>query len=74
MGNLSNSEYPDEISHDATFQQGLYCLLRQTRSSDKEIQYLFEIITYDPSVLYTVDQPDLIVCKLYGNFHWSEKV
>ena len=39
MGTLTNSEDPDELPHFATFYQGLHCLLRQNRSSDKEIQY-----------------------------------
>ena len=41
----------------ATFHQGLHCLLRQNRSSEKEIQWGFFKI---PSV-YTMDYPDLTV-------------
>ena len=31
------SEYPDEMQQNAIFHQGLHCLLRQNRSSEKEI-------------------------------------
>ena len=31
------------MSHKAAFHQGLHCLLRQNRSSEKEIRFLFEI-------------------------------
>ena len=43
MGTLANSEDPDELRHfisvcnNAAFHQGLYCLLRQSQSSEKEI-------------------------------------
>ena len=60
MGTLTNSEDPDEMQHNAAFHQGLHCLLRQNRSSEKEIQYFLEIITCDPSI-YTMDHPDLII-------------
>ena len=35
-GTLTNSEYPDEISQHATFNQGLHCLLSQNQSSEKD--------------------------------------
>ena len=38
-GTLANSEDPDEMPNDATFHQGLHCLLRQNQSSEKE--YIF---------------------------------
>ena len=44
MGTLANSEDPDD---NVAFYQGLHCLLRQNRYSEKDIQYL-KIITYDP--------------------------
>ena len=37
IGHLVNSEDPDEIPHNADFHQGLYCLLRYKRSSDKNV-------------------------------------
>ena len=37
MSTLSNSEDSDEMPHNAAFHQGLHCLLRQNRSSEKEI-------------------------------------
>ena len=55
-GTLANSEDPDEMPH----HQGMNCLLRQNRSSEKEMQYLLEIITCDPSI-YTMGHPDLTV-------------
>ena len=63
MGNLANSEGPDEMLHNAAFYQGLHCLLRQNQSSEKEIQYFGEIITCDPSI-YGMDHPQFIVYNL----------
>ena len=54
MDTLANSEDPDEMAHKAAFHQGLHCLLRQNQSSEKEIQYIFEIITCDPPI-YMMD-------------------
>ena len=51
---MTNGEDPYEMPHKAIFQQGLLCLLRQNQSSEKEIQYVSEIITCDPSI-YTID-------------------
>ena len=50
--------------HTVVFHEGLYCLRRQDRSSQKEIQYCLEIKTYDPSI-YTIDHPDIIVCTSF---------
>ena len=44
----------------------LYCLLRYNQSSEKEIQYFFEIIIFDPSS-YTMDHPHFIVCSFMEN-------
>ena len=41
MGSSTNSEYPDEIPHNAAFHQGLHCLLKQKRFSDKKIFFFF---------------------------------
>ena len=41
-------------------------MLRQDRSSEKEIQYILEIITCDPSI-YTMDHPDFIACSFMEN-------
>ena len=49
---LANSEDPDKMPHDAAIRQGLHCLLRQNRSSEKEIQFCFEIITCVPYIYY----------------------
>ena len=48
------------MAHHAVFYQGLYCLLRQKRSSEKEIQLFFEITINDPSV-FTIDNSQYIV-------------
>ena len=60
MHTLANSKDQDEIPHNAAFHQGLHCLLRQKQSSEREIQYILEIITYDPSI-YALDHPKLIL-------------
>ena len=57
---LANSEDPDEMPHNVAFHQGLHNLLRQKRSSEKEIQFYLEIITCNPSI-YTMDHPKFIV-------------
>ena len=52
MGTFANSEDPDEMPQNVAFHQGLHCLLRQTCSSEKDVQYYLEIITYDPGPIY----------------------
>ena len=42
MHTLANSEDLDEMPNNAAFHQGLHSLLTQNRSSEKEIQFLFE--------------------------------
>ena len=37
MGTMANSEDQDEMQHKVAFHQGLRCLLRQNRSSKKEV-------------------------------------
>ena len=39
MSTLANNEDPDEMPLNATFHQGLHCLLRQKLSLEKEIQF-----------------------------------
>ena len=68
MGSLANCEDQDEMP----FHQGLLCLHRQNRYSEKEIQYFLEIITCDPSI-YTMDHPDLPVSNFMGNSIWYTK-
>ena len=43
MGVLANNEDPAEMPHKRAFHQGLHCLLKQNRSSKKEIQYTVEL-------------------------------
>ena len=73
MGTLTNSLDPDEMPHNAAFHQGLHCLLRQNRSSEKEIQYFWEITTIDPSI-YAMDHLDFIVCSFMENFFGLKRV
>ena len=44
----------------AAFRKGQHCLLRQNQSSENEIQYILEIITWYPSI-YTIDYLDITV-------------
>ena len=39
MGTLANGEDPDEMQHNATFHQGLHCLLRLKQHSGTEIHH-----------------------------------
>ena len=43
MGTFANSEDPDEMLHNTAFDQGLHCLLRQYRTSEKEMQHFGEL-------------------------------
>ena len=38
-GILASSEDSNEMPHNAAFHQGLHCLLRQKRTSEKEIEF-----------------------------------
>ena len=58
----SDSEDPDEMPYKEALHLGMHCFLIQNRSSDKEKQYILEILTCDPSI-YTMDHPDFIVCS-----------
>ena len=73
MDTLTNSLDPDEMPHNAAFHQGLHCFLRENRSSEKEIQYYFEIITCDTSI-YAMDHPDFIVCGFMENSFGLKRV
>ena len=44
MGTFINSEDPDEICYNVAFHQGLHCLLRQKRSSDKKNTKFFNFL------------------------------
>ena len=54
LSTFANNKDPDEIPHNGAFDQGLHCLLRQKRSSEKEIQYFWKIITCE-SLIYRMD-------------------
>ena len=41
-GTLTNSEYPDEMQHNAVFHQVLHSLLRLKQSSETEIRHNLE--------------------------------
>ena len=60
MSTLVNSEDPDEMQHNAAFHQGLHCLLRRKRSSDKRKQYFFLNYNLTPLDMYIgLSQQDL---------------
>ena len=52
--------------HNAAFHQGLHCMLRQNQSSEKEIQYSFKIIIFEPSICPML-HPDFIACSFMEN-------
>ena len=66
MGTLANSENPAEMLHAAAFHQGLHCLLKQNRSSEKATHFFLKFIICDPSI-YIMDHPDLTVCSFMEN-------
>ena len=70
---MANSEDPDEMPHKAAFHQRLHCLLQQDQSSEKEIQYVLEIMTCNP-LIYTMHNPDFIICSLVENFFGLKRV
>ena len=48
------------MPHNVAFHQGLHCLLRQNQISEKEIQFYFELMTFDPWI-YAMDHPKFII-------------
>ena len=62
MGNLANSEDPDEMQHNAAFHQGLHCLRRLKQALGIEIHHNLENSTCDP-LKYTMGSPTPIVSK-----------
>ena len=50
----------DGKTHNGTFHQGLHCLLKQQKFSEREIQFQLEIITCYPSIC-TVDHHKFIL-------------
>ena len=58
MGNLANSEDPDEMQHHAAFHQGLHCLLRLKQSSGTDIHHNIENTTCYP-LKYTMGSPNV---------------
>ena len=57
MCTLANNDDPDEMPYN------LHSLLGQKQSTEKELQFYLEIITFDPSI-YTIDHPKFIVSNL----------
>ena len=47
-GTLTNSKDPDEMPHNAAYHQGLRCLSRKTRSSEKNTFFFVKSITRHP--------------------------
>ena len=60
MDTFADSEDANEMPQYVAFHQDLHNLLRQNRSSEKEIQYVLQIKTCDISI-YTMDHPGLTV-------------
>ena len=61
MGNLANSEDPDEMQHNAVIYQGMQCLLRSKQSSGTEIavpyllyQFIWENLTEYQGLIHVV--------------------
>ena len=54
MGTFTNSEDPDEMLHNVAFHQGLHCLLRLKRYSDKKGNLTPLDIYNRPSQLYCI--------------------
>ena len=51
----ADSEDPDELLHNTVYHQGLQCLVRQKRSSErKKLQFYLEIVICEPSN-YAID-------------------
>ena len=49
MGNLANSEDPDEMQQNAAFHQGLHCLLRlKNKLQRKNYIIIYEILPVTP--------------------------
>ena len=48
MGTLANSEYLDEMQHNAAFHQGLHCLLGLKQPSGTGMYHNVENCTCDP--------------------------
>ena len=73
MDILANTVDPDEVLPDVAMHQDLHCLLCQNRSSEKEIQYVWDIMTCDPSK-YTLNHPALTASNLiYEKFYRYKK-
>ena len=48
LGALANSEDPDQMQHNAAFDQGLHCLLRLKQPSRTEIYHNLETSNLTP--------------------------
>ena len=48
FSNLQYSEDPVEMLHHVAFQQGLHCMLRQRLSSEKEMQFIWNVSPVTP--------------------------
>ena len=52
MSTFANSEDTDEMQHDAAFHQGLHCLQKSKRSSDKKKYNIFLHYNLTPLDVY----------------------
>ena len=66
MGTLANNEAPDEMQHNAAFQQDLHCLLRLKQHSGTEIHHNLETSICDP-LKYKIGYPIIIYHYVWEN-------
>ena len=63
---MATSKDPNEMPHSGAFHKSLHCLQRQNPSSDREILFILEILTCNPSV-YIMNHPDITVSNSMEN-------
>ena len=69
LTDMANSEDQAEMPHNVAFYQGLHCLLRQNRSSEKEIQYIVGNYNMWPrNINNTMDHPNIVACSFMETF------
>ena len=73
MGTLAYSEDSDEMQHNATFHQGLHCLLRLKEYYGTEIHHTLETSICDP-LKYIMSSTILIASICMGKFIRIQRV
>ena len=72
MGELANSEDPDEMQHNAAIHQGLHCLVRLKQASATIIHRNLETFTCDPLKVHN-GQSYTYSINMYGTIHQNTK-